>query len=324
MNWFARSKQYRASEAVGDPLNIQLEHLLGYEALARHLNLNGFKPRAKMSGQHVSKQKGRGVMFDEVRQYQPGDDVRNIDWKVTARTEKVHTKLYREEHERPIWLFVDLSASMFFGSTETFKSVLACHIAALVSWLALQQHDKVGLLVQTGQQLHSFKPVQNKRGILNHFSQLIQLHQQHLATPQPANTHAFQHALATLDQLAHSGSLLVLLSDFYQLDQHSEQRLHKLSRQHHVSLAHVFDPLETASPTLGWLGVSDGQQVQLINSSAQRTQQLWQQQWHNQQQRLHGLNQRYGTQYNAIATSVMANDIQLLTALQSLFRKLNK
>ena len=129
------------------PTGIQasLSELLEMRAPAQ--GLRGTPPRnarAPVVGPHRSAYRGRGIEFDEVRAYQPGDDKRNIDWRVTARTGCVYSKVFHEERERPVWLLVDLGASMRFGSRSRFKSVAAARAAALIAWVSHLQGDRVG------------------------------------------------------------------------------------------------------------------------------------------------------------------------------------
>ena len=116
-----------------------------------------------MSGGYLSRQKGRGMEFDEARHYLPGDDIRAIDWRVTARTGKTHTKIYREERERPVFILCDLTASMQFGSQLLLKSVQAAHIAALLSWAAAARGDKVGALIFNDGMHRECKPLSRQR-----------------------------------------------------------------------------------------------------------------------------------------------------------------
>jgi len=115
---------------------IRLRHLgADFETLQRQQNHN------PLAGMIASRVRGRGMDFSEVRQYEPGDDVRTIDWRVTARTGKAHTKLFQEEKERPVMILTDQSHGMFFGSVFAFKSVIAAQAAALIAWSALSQGD---------------------------------------------------------------------------------------------------------------------------------------------------------------------------------------
>ena len=128
--------------------SLGLTELLWYQRYTKVLDLTPqMAIQSKLAGTYLAKSKGRGMEFDEVRHYQNGDDVRTIDWRVTARTGKVHTKLFREEKERPVFILTDLSSSMHFGSSLLFKSVQAAHLAALIAWHVKQRGDKLGGLV---------------------------------------------------------------------------------------------------------------------------------------------------------------------------------
>ena len=156
------------NEAVGlSGIEVDVDDLIGLRFRAQRLEL-GIARRARqtMTGAHDSRFRGRGMEFAESRIYQPGDDVRSIDWRVTARTGRPHTKLFQEERERPVILLVDLGASMFFGTRKAFKSVLAAETAALIAWAAMHGGDRVGALV-AGRSAHmELKPVAGRRGVL--------------------------------------------------------------------------------------------------------------------------------------------------------------
>ncbi len=118
------------------------------------------------AGGYLSGFKGRGMDFEEVRAYQPGDDVRLIDWRVTARTGKPFTKIFHEERERPVFIVVDLSATMFFGTKTAFKSVIAAKVAALIAWAAVKNGDRVGGIFYGGENCHELRPKSRNRGVL--------------------------------------------------------------------------------------------------------------------------------------------------------------
>ena len=131
-----------------------LPDLIRLRYAAREMaDLTGDKTSNPLAGLLSSNFRGRGIDFAEVRVYQPGDDVRTIDWRVTARTQVAHTKVFQEEKERPVLILVDQSASMYFGSQVTFKSVLAARTAAIIAWAALERGDRVGGLVFSEQGL---------------------------------------------------------------------------------------------------------------------------------------------------------------------------
>ncbi len=148
-------------------VDVQLTELLSYKQHGKlSLNAKRLPATRQLSGNYLANIKGRGMEFAEVRHYQPGDDVRAIDWAVTARTGKAHTKLFQEEKERPVFLLVDVSDSMIFGSQLVFKSVQACHLAALLSWQAKQRNDRLGGIVFNQQQVAELKPTSRNKGLM--------------------------------------------------------------------------------------------------------------------------------------------------------------
>ena len=128
---------------------ISLQDLLKMEHHARNFSFQARKQKVRsiLGGKHASKLRGRGLDFEEVRNYVAGDDIRNIDWKVTARTQKTHSKVFSEEKEKPALIVVDQSKSMFFGSQRKTKSVVAAEIAALAAFRVLKEGDRVGGIV---------------------------------------------------------------------------------------------------------------------------------------------------------------------------------
>ena len=143
-----------------DPtLHTSLEALLATRRHCHELPLFSRPVRnGRQTGQQNSRLRGRGVDFDQVRAYLPGDDIRNIDWRVTARSQKVHTKVFNEERERPVFLIGEQSPRLFFGSQRYLKSVLAAETCALIAWTALAHHDRVGGMVFGPGQCHEVRP----------------------------------------------------------------------------------------------------------------------------------------------------------------------
>ena len=123
------------------------------------------------SGGHLSPYKGRGVEFDESRPYQPGDDLRTIDWRVTARTGKPHTKVFREERNRPVFVWLDLRRPMLFATRGAYKGVRAAEMAALIAWSAVANGDRLGGLVFSETQHHELRPALGLRSALRLFQQ---------------------------------------------------------------------------------------------------------------------------------------------------------
>ncbi len=208
--------------------------------------------RSPLVGLHHSRLRGRGIDFDQVRIYQPGDDVRTIDWRVTARTQEPHTKLFHEERERPIYLLVEQSQHLFFGSGLNFKSVLAAQAASLVGWAALAHNDRVGGLVFGNGEHHEIKPRRSKQSLLQLLDRLVRVNRQ-LDGQQRVDPDAFGLALRRAREVLRPGSLAVILCDERTLSEAAEQQLSLLGRHVNLLLMPVFDPLDRALPAAGLL-----------------------------------------------------------------------
>lgn len=224
-------------------------------------------------GQHQSKQLGRGMDFSEVRQYQPGDDIRAIDWRVTARMGKPHTKLFAEEREKPVILYIDLSASMQFGSKLLLKSVQAAHIASLIAWLSLSQKDRIGALLDLGHRFIEIRPKGHQQGVLTVIQKLVE--QQNTSLTQrttPATNKEFAHTLTALNRLSPKGSEIVIISDFTRYSEAQETLFSQLRRHNTVRLIHIIDPLEQGNTAFrGMENVSDNKQTVWLDFSAKST-----------------------------------------------------
>jgi uncharacterized protein (DUF58 family) len=239
--------------ALDMPLMMAYQHVVGSLPTRRTKRAS-----AALSGGYLSVHKGRGMEFDEARHYQAGDDIRAIDWRVTARTGKAHTKVFREERERPVFICCDVSATMQFGSALQLKSVLAGHLAALLSWSAKQAGDRVGGLVFNSHTHAEIKPA-NRTATLLHFLQQCCALQQSQPLRCEYQHQAFTEALQRLRYLAKPGALVHLISDFSQLDDTCLGLLQTLRRHCELRAYVVTDPFEHAlfdSPVQ--LTVTDG------------------------------------------------------------------
>jgi uncharacterized protein (DUF58 family) len=189
-----------------------LEELLVLRGAARSLCLRARGPaRALLLGSHHSSHHGRGLEFEEVRLYAAGDDPRSIDWRVTARRGRVHTKLFREERERPVWLLVDLDNAMYFGSRSQLKSMVAVRAAALLAWVAASSGDRVGAVVIGAGGIRGLPPRSREAGVLPLLNVLADLQPR---APGRSSTDSLRRGVMTLAPLVHPGSLVLVLSDF--------------------------------------------------------------------------------------------------------------
>ncbi len=224
---------------------------------------------AQQAGATRSPLRGRGLEFEEVRAYQAGDDVRAIDWRVTARSGRPYTKLFREERERPVLLLVDQRQPMFFGSQHCFKSVLAAHLAALLAWSAQQHGDRIGGLVIGNDEHRDLRPRHTRRALLHWLDTLAQFNRQLRRDTalhgDPATS--LQSALEELRRIARPGSAIYLISDFSGADQAGTlQPLRTLARHCDVRALWITDPLERELPPPGRYAVSDGDRRLLLDS----------------------------------------------------------
>ena len=205
---------------------------------------------------------GRGLDFHEVRSYQPGDDFRGLDWRVTARTGELHSRVFHEERERTLYLLLDAGPSMHFGSRRAFKWVAAARLAALLAWLGVENGERVaGLLFGSGRSCPFRPPAAGEPGALSLFTLWAEV----AYRPKPGSC-GLAPALARLRQLAHPGGLVAILSDFTGLDTQARSLLHRLARHHSLTAVLVQDPLESELPPPGLYPVSDGRRLRLLDS----------------------------------------------------------
>ncbi|WP_273820543.1 MULTISPECIES: DUF58 domain-containing protein [Pseudomonas] len=212
--------------------------------------------RSPLIGLHHSKLRGRGVDFDQVRVYQAGDDVRTIDWRVTARTQEPHTKLFHEERERPIFILVEQSRQLFFGSGQMFKSVLAAQAASLIGWAALGHNDRVGGLVYGDNEHYEIKPRRSKQSLLQLLNRLVRVNHS-LHTDVAAGQDTLGQALIRAREVLRPGSLVIVICDERALTDAAERQLSLLSRHCDLLLLPVSDPLDHALPAAGLLRFAD-------------------------------------------------------------------
>lgn len=231
---------------------------------------------SQMLGQHQSRQLGRGMDFTEVRQYQAGDDVRSIDWRVTARTGKPHTKLFTEEREKPVILYLDMGRSMYFGSTLMLKSVLMAHMASLIAWLSVAQQDRIGAVIDTGHELIELKPTSRNKGPLSLIQTLVHRHEINISQSQNSQFHTGQPsdistALLALNRLCPKGSEIVMLSDFVRFTPEHQTLLTRLRQHNRVRMIHISDPLEQGQTHYrGVEQVSNHHQTQWLNFASRK------------------------------------------------------
>jgi len=206
--------------------------------------------------------------FDEVRLYQPGDDIRSMDWRVTARTGKPHTKLFREERERPALLLVDLRPPMFFATRGALKSVVAAECASLLAWSVMQQGDRVGGLLFDGEHIRLAHPARGRRGVLRFLGHMIDLpcwRQRRACRDGGMSLQSMMHRGA---HAARSGSLMLMVSDGRDMDQDCASFFQRLLRHHTMVFVLVYDPFEADLPNIGDLHATDGRNQRRLDTAS--------------------------------------------------------
>lgn len=207
------------------------------------------------SGEYHSAFKGRGMSFSEVRDYQYGDDVRNIEWNVTARTGIPHVKVFEEERELTVMLLVDVSPSSFFGTKSYLRKDLITEISAVLAFSAINNNDKVGLILFSDEIKLFIPPKKGKKHILRIIRELID--------NEPAGaTTDINMVLRYLNNVVKKKSICFLMSDFYSLP--FTQGLQIAARKHDLIGMHIFDPFEKELPKAGLIKVRDAETGQTL------------------------------------------------------------
>jgi uncharacterized protein (DUF58 family) len=211
-----------------------------------------------LSGRHASRLRGRGLNFEELRNYLPGDDTRNIDWKVTARTRKPHVRIYTEEKDRTVWLLVDQRISMFFGSRWKMKSVVAAEAAALAAWRVLSGGDRVGALVYDDQDVSIIPPHRSQQRVMEILRQIVDRnHALHARSEITAGPDMLNRVLQRVSALAHHDCLVCLIGDGTGINPETRQHVTRLAEHNDVLSVFIYDPLEQTMPDAGRLVFTD-------------------------------------------------------------------
>ena len=252
------------SERSGEGIVFRsLQALLSLQGQVRTLRLAKKHIRSRHAGLHRSVHKGRGMDFAESRMYQPGDDIRSIDWRVTARSGRVHTKVFEEEREKPVLLWVDLRPSMFFATRGRFKSVVAADVASLLLWKTLDDGDRIGGLLQNGEHVE-FKPSRSRSAALHFLRELSDMTRGKPVVERSRSD--LQASWTRLRRVTQPGSQVFVLSDFRQANPAALRQLAMIAEHSQLTLVAIHDPFEEKLPaTSGSLRLTDGKRNLLLN-----------------------------------------------------------
>lgn len=274
-----------------DSLYSQLNELVEFKLHVKQKKLNHQQDLiVAQTGNHLAQKKGRGMTFSEVRQYQAGDDIRHLDWKVTARTQKPHTKLFIEENERPTLLAIEQTPNLFFGSKARLKIAQALNIGAILGWVSLTHNERIGGVCFNHQQQVSAVPKRQQANQLSFLQQAIELQSQITQPGAPKQT-SWPKALNQLLKLSKPGNKLFLIGDMMQLSQTAKAQLMQLKKSADISAIHIYDELERTLPELGWLSMTGqfgNNKLVKLDSFRQKTRtnyrQIYQNQWQQTKQ----------------------------------------
>lgn len=212
-----------------------------------------------LSGRKRSRLRGRGLDFDELRHYRPGDDIRTMDWRVTNRTGKPHVRVYTEERDRPVIVVVDQRLPMFFGSRVKMKSVVAAEVAAITAWRVMGVGDRIGAILFNDTDTFEAKPTRNEKRVMGWLGELTAMNRAlSVSRGHHSNPAALANALRVLERSIGHDYLVVLVSDFYGWSEDTLDAIRRIRRHNDVISALVFDPLERDISKADKLVVSDG------------------------------------------------------------------
>jgi len=251
--------------------HVALDELIALSALAHGASLARRRTAALRSGTSSSRWRGRGVDFRESRIYQAGDEIRHMDWRVTARSGKPHTKLFEEEREQGLLLALDLNPGMRFGTRVRFTSVLAARAAALLAWMAAAAGDRVGALGFGGGIDGEVKPAGGRRGVLH----VLRALRDWDAVADTALHAPLSRALVRVRRLLRPGMRLVLLSDGFSTDAEATMLLPQLAARHEITIVMLRDVLEVAAPPPGRYALHLGAARRILDFSDERVRGSW-------------------------------------------------
>jgi uncharacterized protein (DUF58 family) len=274
-NTYPNKANANASNTTDSAIYADLNELRRLKYLAKGFSFTPNQPaNSALSGKNSSKLRGRGLNFEELRHYRPGDDIRSMDWKVTQRTGKPHIKVFTEERERNVFLAIDQRMTMFFGSSNKMKSVIAAELAALIAWQISDSGDRIGAVIYNDQQTKVIPAKRGKQHVVNLLSEVLKKNHElsidnndHLDVD---DSESYNKMLATLNKVSSHNGLIILIGDGHGFNDKSTDFIKKLRQHNEVIACHISDPLEQTLPKMSQMIVSDGvQQIQFSSENKQ-------------------------------------------------------
>jgi uncharacterized protein (DUF58 family) len=246
-----------------------------------------------LAGRHASRLRGRGLNFEELRRYLPGDDIRNMDWRVTARTRKPHVRVYTEERDRPVLLVVDQRQSMFFGSRRAMKSVVASEATALAAWRVLQAGDRVGALVFDDQTVAEIPPQRSEQQVLRILETVVRKnHALRADVRHQPNPAMLNRVLERTTRVALHDHLICLIGDATGADAESVRHITRISAHNDALVVFIYDPVEGALPDAGRLVMAEGELQLEVDTSDRGLRERYQTEFERRLARIRELSRR--------------------------------
>ncbi len=276
-DWFNRAGKGRPDTA----LYVDLDDLMGIRRYAELIKYRGVKRAQGVdSGDIKSAFRGRGVEMEEIREYAFGDDVRDIDWRITARKSVPYTKVYEEERNREVWAWLDLSPLMTFGSKKELKSVTAAKLTALLGWVSMYNKDRFGCVIFDGQNNWLFKPQRHKGYMAAICHKIAQVGRSALENSVNDETKRL-NSLKLLQASMRRGAGVFIISSLKFWDEQYYKEFAQLAKLAQLYLMNIYDVLEEKAPLTGqYLAEYDGERV-LINTENKKYRQEYAKYFHN-------------------------------------------
>ena len=286
------------------PIKVSQKDLIALSTTAKVIPLDAVNIRSLQAGSYISPFKGRGMEFDESRPYQPGDDPRNIDWRVTARSNQAYTKLYREERERPVYVITDLRDNMHFATRGRFKSVTASYLASCLAWAAHHRGDRLGGIIFGNNVCTEIRPKMGRRAVLRYLHSIAEhpdWNPSH-AMEHPNQYESFLKAITALRRVVRPGSLVIIISDFLGFRQMCNAMLAKLSQHNELLTISVNDPIEMNPPPPGTYRLVCGDHERSIETYSRQARDEYAAEFNQRKRELSSFFRRYGIHNISITT----------------------
>ena len=293
-----------SGHAPDNGVYVQLDELIRLQHKSSGFSFLPRQPvHSVLSGRHASKLRGRGLNFEELRDYLPGDDTRNIDWKVTARTGTPHVRVYTEEKDRSVWMLIDQRVSMFFGSRQRMKSVVAAEVAAISAWRVLSVGDRVGALIFDDNDISVIPPHRSRERVIQILKQVTKKNRQLNANADlKPNPNKLNEALKQVSTLARHDCLVCLITDGDGLNSETRRHVTRLSEHNDVLTALIYDPLEKDLPSAGRLRFADNEGQLEADTSNRKLQTGFQKAFEKKMERIETASRRFSIPVIALDT----------------------